>query len=479
MRRMFYVEHHPVNFIAEHFSVHHSTVTRAINQDYNRNNPTRALPLAIQEFYPLIQERLEKYPKIRATRIHSLLKEKGFSGSYTTVIRAVRAIRPKISRAFVPVEVISGEEAQMDWAHFGSIKIGDATRKVYCFVMTLSWSRASWAELTMDMTTETLLRCHARAFEYFGGIPTRVLYDNMKTVVIERVGDAIRFNPVFLEFSSWYCYEPRVCDPYQPQQKGRVERFIRTIRDGWFNDYDMVDIEKARYDFRLWLYGSNTRKWPGGKHTTIEERFKKEQNDLRPGPTPQFPLGTKIVRSGRTPLIKFDLNQYTIDPNYVRNTLTLYYDMDEIKLYAGDILVANHSRCWDRDRIIRKPEHIEKTYKLASKGQSLSLTRHLLVEEMPLINDLLSRCQSNDLPSGQIIKTLTDLRSTYGSKLLSDAIVEALEKEKTTPEAVTSIIMRRHSEEQNKRIIPLSLPDRPGVSDLFIKSHDLSEYDNI
>ena len=479
MRRMFYVEHPNVNQISKHFGVHYSAVIRAINQDFNRRGQSRVISNSIiKEFYPIIRDRLEKYPRIKATRIHAHLKNNGFKGSYNTVVRAVRKIRPKLSRAYVPVEVLPGEEAQMDWAHFGSIEIGKATRKVYCFVMTLSWSRATWAELTMDMTTETLLRCHARAFEYFQGVPKRVLYDNMKTVVIERIDNAIRYNAAFLEFSSWYCYEPRVCDPYQPQQKGRVERFIRIIRDDFLSDYDMVDIDAAKYEFRLWLFKANARPWPGGKHTTIDKMLAKERRDLTPGPSPQFPPGSKRVRSGKTPLVIFDLNKYTIKPEYVRQDLLLLFDEDEIKIYSDSTLVASHRRSWSREQIIRDPDHIVETFKAASRGQGLSLVRHLLIEEIPIISDLLQKCLANDLPLSRVLKTLSNLRTIYGTELLTQAISEALSKNKSTPEAVTSIVLRLESDNKPSKI-PLSLPDRPGISDLHIKSHDLSEYDNI
>lgn len=478
---MFYVDHLTINAIGSHFGVHHATVARVVNQDFKRRREkgNGNQSLLLKEFIHIIEQTLEKYPKIRATRIFITLKEKGFKGSYNTVRRAVGKMRPRHHRAYVPVEVIPGEEAQVDWAHAGVIKIGRAERKLYCFVMTLSWSRASWVQLTLDMETETLLRCHAAAFEYFGGLPRRILYDNMKTVVVDRVGDLIRFNKSFLEFSTWCCFEPRVCDPYQPNQKGRVERFIQTLRDGFLNDRETVDLEETRYQLRLWLDQTNKRAWPGGSYTTVNECWDTEKNHLLNSPIAIYPKGRKEVRSGKTPLVCFDLNSYTIDPRFVRQPLVLFYDDHTVTLYAGEILVGQHERCWDREQTVKNQGHIDATYSMASSGQKTASSRTHLCDEIPEIRSVLEYCQKADLHLSGVERILLRHRTTYGRKLLGEAICEAISRGAPTPEIITQIIMRLAGISAFLKTNELTLPNRPGVRDLDVSSHDLSAYDNL
>jgi transposase len=479
MRRMFYAEHFTINAIVLHFGVHHTTVERALNQDFKRVGRIEQkiqVPIT-SDFTNIIEQTLQKYPRIKGTNIFKSLKDRGYQGSYTTLLRELKKIRPRYKRAYVIVETISGEEAQVDWAHAGTILIGRAERKLYCFVMTLSWSRASWVQFTLDMTTETLLRCHESAFSYFGGVPRRILYDNMKTVVIDRSGDFVRFNRPFLEFTSWYCFEPRVCDPFQPNQKGRVERFIRTLRDGFLSCTTITDIEEARYQLRLWLNQVNARPWPGNKAKTVNEQWQQEKDHLLSCPAPMIPLGKKEVRSGKTPLITFDLNNYTIDPKFVRQPLVLFYDDHNITIFSGTQEVARHTRCWDRDQTIKNDAHIKETYALASGGQKTAGMRKLLLDEIPQVRQVLEYCQKLDLPLSRIEKTLGRLYSEYGRAMLAEALTEALAREKASPEGITQILIRNASCSNEVRLTEISLPQRKGVCDLVVSTHDLSEYD--
>ncbi len=481
MRRMFYVEHHTINAIGAHFSAHHTTVKKVLHQNFPRTQAARVSEhkLLIADHVRTIEDILANRPRISAIRILKTLKTQGYSGSYNTVVRAVKKYRPRYHRSYVHVSVIPGEEAQVDWAHAGKIVVGDATRKLYCFVMTLSWSRASWVQLTLDMETETLLRCHEAAFNYFGGVPRRILYDNMKTVVIDRSGDFVRFNSSFLEFSSWHCFEPRVCDPYQPNQKGKVERFIRTLRDGFLTDSNYSDLEEFRYQLRLWLEAVNYRPWPDGKHTTVRECWEKEKNCLLAHSSPTTPMGRREVRSTKTSLVNFDLNSYSINPKFVRLPLVLWYNDHEIKLFSGEICVGHHQRCWDRNRVVKLPEHIEASYAIASEGQKSASQRQLLFDEVPQVREVMAFCQQADISLYQLERGLLRLKSTYGIPILTEAIQEAIFRKVATIEGITQITLRLASDLKLSNTPNLLLNHRPGVSDLIISSHSLSEYDQL
>jgi transposase len=117
---------------------------------------------------------------------------------------------------------------QVDWIEFRRRK----GASLFAFVATLGYSRATYVEFVSDMRLDTLLSCHANCFVWFGGVPRRSLYDNMKTVVIERdaYGQLHRFQPGFLDFAGHYGFRPELCRPYRAKTKGKVERFNGYLR---------------------------------------------------------------------------------------------------------------------------------------------------------------------------------------------------------------------------------------------------------
>ncbi len=145
IRRYFYAEHWKVGTIAQALSVHPDTVKRAIEVErFHRAERLRATML--DAYLPLIRQTLETHPRLRATRLHQMLEDRGFRGNVQQVRRVVARLRPQPQEAFLRLHVFVGEQAQVDWASFGTVMVGRARRALSCFVMTLSWSRALYLE---------------------------------------------------------------------------------------------------------------------------------------------------------------------------------------------------------------------------------------------------------------------------------------------------------------------------------------------
>jgi len=130
---------------------------------------------------------------------------------------------------FLTFTALPKGHAQVDWASFGELSVGRARRRLSCFVLTLSYSRAFYFEFFFDQNLESFLRGHINAFTDLGGVPRAVLYDNLKSAVLERHADAIRFQPRLLELCGHYHFAARPCNPGRGNEKGRVERTIRYI----------------------------------------------------------------------------------------------------------------------------------------------------------------------------------------------------------------------------------------------------------
>lgn len=146
----------------------------------------------------------------------------------------VRGLRPRGAEAYLRLATLPGEQAQVDWPDFGKVQVGRETRKLTAFVIVLSWSRALFVRFFYDARMPSFLAGHVHAFAYFGAAARVVLYDNLKSAVLERQGDAICLHPTLFELAGHYRYEPRLVAPRRGNEKGRVERAIRYLRDAFF-----------------------------------------------------------------------------------------------------------------------------------------------------------------------------------------------------------------------------------------------------
>ena len=197
--------------IAKLLRISRNTVTKYIETDespqYHRTEPYKSI---LDDFKEYLRDRLKIVPEITAERLHRELTERGYHGSYPTVVNWVRLHRPDATpEAFTRYETEPGEWAQVDWGEFGSLDHFGVKRKIYCFSYVLCFSRTQYIEFTLSCDLPALLRCHMNAFRYLGGVPQKILYDNMKSVVLEHIGDNIRFNERFLDFALHYGFIPK------------------------------------------------------------------------------------------------------------------------------------------------------------------------------------------------------------------------------------------------------------------------------
>jgi transposase len=252
IRRLFYAEHFAVNTIVETLGIHRDAVNGAIgNHRFVASPAIRRSQL--DPYVSFIKDTLEKHPKIRSSRLLLMLKDRGYQGSVQQLRRVVRKIRPAQATAYLALTTLPGEQGQVDWASFGTLQVGRAQRKLSCFVMVLSYSRRVFARFTFDQTLASFLAGHVDAFRDHQGVPRVLLYDNLKTAVLERVGRAIRFHPALLELAGHYHFRPEPCTVAAGWEKGRVERAIQYIRTSFADARHYRDLDDANRQLRKWL----------------------------------------------------------------------------------------------------------------------------------------------------------------------------------------------------------------------------------
>ena len=193
-------------------------------------------PAKVAPFHPYLRERVAAYPDLTGSRLHREIRDLGYAGGYTAVKDFLRNVRPTASAGFeVRFETSPGRQAQVDFAHFRTVFTDEPSteRVVWLFLLVLGHSRMLWGRFVPHQDLQTLLRCHAAAFEALQGAPTETLYDRMRTVFSREDPEAghIVYNQTLVEFARHYGYLPKACQAYRAKTKGKVERPFRYIRE--------------------------------------------------------------------------------------------------------------------------------------------------------------------------------------------------------------------------------------------------------
>ena len=308
IRRLHNAEHWPVGTIARQLSIHGDVVRRVLQLTAPPTTPRRAS--IVDDYTPFIAELLQRWPTLRATRIFDMVCERGFSGSVRTIRAHVAELRPtKPREAWLRTSTLIGEQSQIDWAFVGHVDVDGTKRAMWMFVIVLSWSRASWAEMCFSMDAATVARSLVRAGVAFGGVTRTWLFDNPKTVVIERSGpDIIRFHPLLLSTTTALNVQPKLCAPRRPQEKGKVERAIRYMRDRALSGWTPTTLEDGNERLRRFCDDvAMKRAHPTIEGRTVGECFAEEKLRLLSLPACLPP--TDEVRSvlvDKTAFVRFD-----------------------------------------------------------------------------------------------------------------------------------------------------------------------------
>lgn len=482
IRRLHFAEHWKVGTIAAQLGVHHEAVLRAIGvQGAGESVGARVIRESmVQQWLPFIRETLEQYPKLTATRVYEMVKARGYLGSAVHLRRYVQMLRPQARReAFFRMETLPGEEAQVDWGLFGKVQVGNASRSLCCFVMVLSYSRAVYAHFALDMSMESFLRGHVGAFEAFGGVARAILYDNLKSVVLERNGDAVRFNPRLLELAGHYHFAPKPCAPYRGNEKGKVERTIRYLRDSFFAARRFTDVADLNAQLARWLNDTAMqRQWPGAPNgKLVHEMLGEERPKLLPLPAvPAVTDRVVAVVSGKTPHVRFDGNDYSLPPRLLKKPLTLVAAVDTVRLLDGSEEVARHVRSYDKGVRVEERAHLDALAGEKRRGADMrakDVLRSALKQAPAFLEALVPRTSS----LGHDVTRLLQLLERYGARELDAALEEATAKGAISVASVAHLLDDKAR--RRKQPPPLDVVVPESVRHVRVTPHALADYDSL
>ncbi|HET9930898.1 MAG TPA: IS21 family transposase [Polyangiaceae bacterium] len=479
--RLFHAEKWKIGTIARQLSVHHTTVQRVLRQAGVEMKAVAPRPSMADSFVPFIVEQLEKYPSLCASRLFEMVKERGYAGGGDHFRRVVARHRPRRpAEAFQRLKTLPGEQAQVDWAHFGKLIVGRAERPLWAFVMVLSFSRQVFLRFLLGASMPFFVRGHVEAFAFFAGVPRVLLYDNLKSAVLERRGDAIRFNPRLLELAAHYRFEARPVAVARGNEKGRVERAIRYVRDSFFTARKYTDLADLNRQADDWARGAaSDRKWVADKSRTVRDAFAEERPRLLQAPHEPFPVHERVeVEVGKTPYVRFDLNDYSVPHDRTRRSLTVIADLDTVRVIDGsDEVIATHRRCWSRGEQIEAPEHIQRLVeekKRSREHRGLDRLAKAVPSSQAFLRCLAERGQN----LGSNTSRLLLLLDAEGADALEDALVEVLERDTIHIGAVRQVLDRRRSERGVAPPVAVALAPSEH-RDLVVVPHALSTYDSL
>jgi transposase len=312
-------------------------------------------------------------------RLFREIRQRGYPGGVTQVGRLVQSWRgERQERAYVRFETKPGQQAQMDWGHFGNWN----GRRLYGFALTLSWSRMRFVEFTQRQDMETMLNCMIHAFNYFGGMAATVLTDNMKTWVVERIDGEPRFQLKMLDFASYYGFVPRVCHPYRPETKGKIESTIRYVKSSFWPGIDFDSLAGLNQQAFLWYEEANRR--PHGTTREVPyERLGREVLTPLDG-QPDYDTSYYSPRQvAKDCLLSYHGNRYSVPYAYAGKSVVVREGLDSgaIRIFHQQDLIAEHRLASGKGDMVIQPEHYGSLPRRPKQAAPKSAT--LVAELMP------------------------------------------------------------------------------------------------
>jgi len=353
--------------IARELGVDRKTVKRWLRLGNWQPRPARCLPKLIDRFAVFIKQR---GPEVgwNGVVLHRELVSLGFSGSYQQVQRFLqpyRAQRKWAALATVRFETAPGEQAQVDYGQL-QVWIGDQRETVHLFVFTLGYSRRLFTRGYRNERLTTLLDGHERAFRHFGGVTLSCLYDNPRTLVLGRRENKVLWHPLFEDFTRYYGFTPRACQPYRARTKGKVESGVKYVKRNALAGRRFTSWEELNGWLERWSVEVADRRIHGTTHERPIERFTGEQ--LTPlGTRPPYRFERVRLRQvANDALVAVGAARYSVPVAYVGLTVSVHESSGHYEIFHQERLVARHPKV-PRHSVRMEPAHYAGLLRVAQR----------------------------------------------------------------------------------------------------------------
>jgi transposase len=438
-----------------------------------RRAPARASRL--DPFKGLIVRWLDTHP-YSAQQVFQRLREAGFSGGLTIVRDYVRAIRPPRREAYLKLHFAPGECAQIDWGEFGSINVGATRRRLSFFVMVLCYSRLMYVEFTVSQTMEHFLGCHQHAFAAIQGVPAKVMVDNLRSAVLQRLaGQAPLFNPRYADFARHFGFQIIACNVGRGNEKGRVENGVGYVKKNFLNGLELPEFSAINPAAQIWLDTIANVRMHAYTHRRPVELFAEERAHLQPlNALPYDIARIASVRASKQFRVTLDTNHYSIPAQYASRRVTLKAYPDRVCIYHQDQLIARHTRSYDRHQDIEDPDHPKALLAQRRNAREQRLLMRFLALS-PGAQAYYQGLEQRRLNPRHHLRKIVALAEIYGDQALARAIEDGPAFHAFSCEYITNLL------EMRQRKLPeaaaLTLTRNQDLLELEIEAPDLSAYE--
>ena len=451
------------------------TVSKWANVEQFRTRSGVARVGKLDAYKGLIVRWLDTHP-YSAQQIFQRLREAGFVGGITIVKDYVHRIRPRHQEAFLKLDFAPGETAQVDWGEFGTIGVGSTRRRLSFFLMVLCYSRRMYLEFTVSQTMEFFLSCHENAFAAFGGVPSQVMVDNLKSAVLQRmIGAAPVFNPKYLDFSRHWGFEIKPCNVRSGNEKGRVENGVGYVKKNFLAGLELPDFAALQPAATLWMDTVANVRTHESTHQRPIDRFEDERAHLRSLNPAGFDLArVSTVRATKQFRVPLDTNHYSVPARYAGQRLLLKAYADRVCIYEHDQLVARHVRSMDRHKDVDDPEHERQLLVQRKSAREQRLVVQFLAIS-PRAQAYREGLEAKRVNARVHLRKILALLELHGKQAVARALDDGLELQAFSAEYIAHILSARRR--IGEAPAALQLTRRVDLLDMELPEPDLSIYD--
>ena len=419
--------------------------------------------------------RLLQHHEYSSVQVMQKIQEAGYTGGYTILKEYVRFVRPPSKPAFLMLSFDPGECGQVDWGSAGLVQVGNTQRRLSFFVMVLAYSRMMYVEFVLSEAQDQFLRCHERAFEYFGGVPKSVMIDNLKAGVLSHpLGEKPNFHPKYIDFANHYGFEISACNVRAPNEKGRVENGVGYVKKNFLNGLGRDSFDAINPAARIWLDTIANQRIHGTTHKKPVEMFEEERLELLPLTLRSYDVGvSRSITVNSQFRITYETNTYSVPAEYASKRVLLRTYPDKLCVYHEHNLIAEHIRDYDRRLDHLNPDHQRKLLQQKRNARDQQHLKHLM-RLSPHADEYVRQLQERRLNPTVHIRKIIALSEIYGEKATARAIEDAIEYHAYSSEYIANILHQRS--QNHPQPSALHLLRNEDLLDIELPAPDLTIY---
>lgn len=423
---------------------------------------------------------------LKNTRILREIKEQGYTGSISILAEYTRTLRvqpPQTKKVWRRFETAPGEELQFDWSPY-RVSIGGTQKLVHAFAATLGFSRKTHVRFYLDERESTLLEAHVHAFEDFGGVTRRGVYDRMSTVVLGTIGKDRKplWHPRFIDFTRYYGYEPYLCKVADPDRKGKDERIFLYLEMDFLLGSVFESFDDLNAKAKLWQDEVANRRVHGTTRKVPDEAWAQERPFLIALPDSRYPAYDEELRKiGPDSVISVRGTRYTVPAKLAHQTVSVHLFSDHFEVLDPKGQIAFSRRYVSdaqRGQLVIDPMHYESVSRRASlPGGSVAELEKALLTRFPGLDELCAGIHLRMKSLAHVhLRALWRFADRWGDEPFAEAAARAQAYRRFDAQAVRRILEREHPLPDEEPEAPLTAAARVLLALGNVEEGSLDDY---